>query len=294
MVFTDDRQISQRIFQYLGNEDLVALSTVSRTLQERAEHTLYHNINLQDFFDGERVASWCLAILCESRRAHQVNILRFPSRLKYAPTSNTSLSVPMLHSTIKRTFRAMINLKELFVLGSARLKDEADTINSILPSTFNNCEFRLSGFAGQLPEFPPEDVWKLLANHPDITYWVPDHPLLLSIPSFPLTILPNLREVVLVRPELTFCLEGRPIQALTLAFIQPVHTRDDGLEAITALKVFKETLRTLVYQYPPNILDWNLGDIVRAIAQSAPNLRTLTLNCFFAKVSMVSVRAAQI
>jgi hypothetical protein len=39
----------------------------------------------------------------------------------------------------ERTFRAMINLKELFVLSSARLKEKADTINSILPSTFNNC-----------------------------------------------------------------------------------------------------------------------------------------------------------
>jgi hypothetical protein len=294
MVFTDDWQTSQRIFQYLGNEDLVALSTVSRSLQERAEHTLYYNINLQELIDGKRIESWCLAILCESRRAHRVNILKFPVRLKYAPASNTSLSIPMLHGTIKRTFRAMINLKELFVFGSARLKDEADTINSILPSTFNNCEFRLSGLAGELPEFPPEDVWKLLAKHPDITYWVPGSPLLLSIPSFPLSILPNLREVVLVRPELTFCLEGRPIQSLMLAFVQHVHTRDDGLEAITALKLFKETLQTLVYQYPPNTLDWSLEDIVRAIAQSAPNLRTLTLSCFLVKVSLVGVRTTQI
>jgi hypothetical protein len=331
MMFTDtnDWEISQRIFQYLGNEDLVALSTVSRAFQEKAEHTLYYNINLQDLIDGKRVASWCLAILSESRRAHRVNILKFPVRLKYAqtsntspsvsmlhstikrtfsaminfkfpvrsnaaPTSGTSLSVPMLQSTINRTFRAMINLKELFLVSSNRLKDEAGTINSILPSTFNNCEFCLSGFAGELPEFSPEDVWKLLANHPDITYWVPGHLLLSSIPSIPLTILPNLREVVLVRPELAFCLEGRPIQSLVLIFVQPVHTRDDGLEAITALKFVKETLQTLVCVYFPNILDGNLGDTVRAIAQSVPNLRTLTLDSFLVKVSVVSVRATQI
>ena len=305
MVFTDIWEISQHIFQYLGNEDLVALSTVSHAFQERAEHTLYYNINLKDLIDGKRVASWCLAILSESRRAHRVNTLKFPTRLKYAPTSNTSLSVPMLQSTIKRTFEAMINLKELLVFSSTQLEDEADVtnstqledeadaINSILPSTFNNCVFHLSGFAGELPEFPPEDLWKLLANHPDITYWVPSHSLLMSIPSFPLNILPNLREVVLVRPELAFSLKGRPIQSLVLVFVQRVH-RDVGLQAITALKFFKETLRTLEYQYPPNILDWNLGDIVRAIAQSAPNLRTLTLSWFSMEVSMVSVLARQI
>jgi hypothetical protein len=293
MVFTDIWEISQHIFQYLGNEDLVALSTVSHAFQERAEHTLYYNVNLANLIDGKRVASWCLAILSESRRAHRVNTLKFPTRLKNAPTANTSLSVPMLHSTIKRTFEAMINLKELLIFGSARLNDEADAINSILPSTFNNCIFRLSGFAGELPDFPPEDLWKLLANHPDITYWVPGHPLLLSIPSFPLNILPNLREVILVHPELAFCLKGRPIQSLVLCFVQRVH-RDVGLKAITALKFLKETLRTLVYQYSPNILDWNLGDIVRAIAQSAPNLRTLTVSWFSMKVSMVSARATQI
>src|SRR6202034_2105299 len=249
MVFTDIWEISQHIFQYLGNEDLVALSTVSRAFQEKAEHTLYYNINLQDLIDGKRVASWCLAILSESRRAHRVNILKFPVRSKSAQTSGTSLSVPMLQSTINRTFRAMINLKELFLVGSNSLKDKADAINSILPSTFNNCEFRLSGFSGELPEFSPEDVWKLLANHPDITYWVPSHSLFMSIPSFPLNILPNLREVVLIRPELAFSLKGRPIQSLALAFVQPVHTRDVGLEAITALNFFKETLQSLVYQY---------------------------------------------
>ena len=111
MVFTDIWEISQLIFQYLGNEDLVALSTVSHAFQERAEHTLYYNINLKDLIDGKRVASWCLAILSESRRAHRVNTLNFPVQLKYTPTSNASLSVPKPHSTIKRTFRAMINLK---------------------------------------------------------------------------------------------------------------------------------------------------------------------------------------
>jgi hypothetical protein len=294
MVFTDIWEISQHIFQYLGNEDLVALSTVSHAFQERAEHTLYYNINLRCLIDGKHVESWCLAILSESRRAHRVNTLRFPARLKYAPTSNTSLSVPMLHSTIKRTFEAMINLKELLVFGSTELADEADAINSILPSTFNNCVFHLSGFAGELPKFPPEDLWKLLANHPDITYWVPGHPLLMSIPSFPLNILPNLREVVLIRPELAFSLKGRPIHSLALAFVQPVHTRDVGLEAITALNFFKETLQTLVYQYLPNILGWDLGDIVRAISQSAPNLRTLTLSWFSMEVSMVSILVRQI
>jgi hypothetical protein len=306
MVFTDIWEISQHIFQYLGNEDLVALSTVSHAFQERAEHTLYYNINVRNLIDSKRIESWCLAILSESRRAHRVNTLKFPTRLKYAPTSNTSLSVPILQGTIKRTFEAMINLKELLVFSSTQLEDEADVTNStqledeadaiksILPSTFNNCVFHLSGFAGELPEFPPEDLWKLLANHPDITYWVPSHSLLMSIPSFPLNILPNLREVVLIRPELAFSLKGRPIQSLALAFVQPVHTRDVGLEVITALNFFKETLQTLVYQYLPNILDWSLGDIVRAIAQSAPNLQTLTLSWFSMEVSMVSVFARQI
>jgi hypothetical protein len=293
MVFTDIWEISQHIFQYLGNEDLVALSTVSHAFQERAEHILYYKIDLEGSIDGKRVTSWCLAILSESRRAHRVNTLKFPVQLKYLPTSNTSLSIPMLRCTITRTFRAMINLKELHIFGSSRLANEADDINLILPSTFDNCVFRLSGFVGELPEFPPHDLWKILANHPDITYWVPGYLLLLSIPSIPLNILPNLREVFLFRPELAFSLKGRPIQSLVLFFIQPVH-RDVGLKAITALKFFKETLRTLVYQYRPNILDWNLGDIVRAIAQNAPNLRTLTLSWFLMKVSMVSVRATQI
>jgi hypothetical protein len=110
----------------------------------------------------------------------------------------------------------------------------------------------------------------------------------ISDPPCDRDVLPNLREVVLVRPELTFCLEGRPIQALTLAFIQPVHTRDVGLKAITALNLFNGTLQTLFYKYPSTLLGWNLGDIVRAIAQNAPNLRTLTLSWFLMKVSMLA------
>src|ERR1700721_2928734 len=145
MVFTDIWEISQHIFQYLGNEDLVALSTVSHAFQERAEHILYYKIDLEGSIDGKRVTSWCLAILSESRRAHRVNTLKFPVQLKYLPTSNTSLSIPMLRSTITRTFRAMINLKELHIFGSSRLANEADDINLILPSTFDDCVFRLSG-----------------------------------------------------------------------------------------------------------------------------------------------------
>jgi hypothetical protein len=95
----------------------------------------------------------------------------------------------------------MINLEELLIFGLGLDPPRAGGTHSILPSTLEDCEFRLSAFGGQTPSFTSEDLWRFLLKHPEIRYWVPSDPLLLSISSFPRDILPGLRAMVLIRSE---------------------------------------------------------------------------------------------
>ena len=272
------------LFQYAGTGDLATLCRVSRMFQHGAEHILYHNVKLQNITDGDRLISWCHAIVGMERRAHRVHTLHLPTRFELSQPLATSASAEAIGKMIKLAFKAMINLRQLccstVVSGSARLA-------SLHPSTLEDCEFHLSAFAGELPSFMPSDVWKFLARHPGITYWAPGHPLLCSIPSFPSSILPNLNEVVFTRPALTLCLKGRPIQTLVLVFTDLVHRRWDGLEAIAPLESFNDTLHHLVYLQGGNMcVDWTAVDIVCSISQKVPKLRSLHLDCRVAEVRL--------
>jgi hypothetical protein len=288
------------IFRYATTSDLAVLSRVSHTFQREAEHILYHHVNLQDITDGERLASWCLTIIGTPRRARRVHYLRFPWKYKppqlpsqHASSPDQSWLVKLLHcrpmtstlellphpkliQVIALAFKALVNLKELLVVGP-----EANGLSelSIHPSTFEDCEFRLSSFAGVLlPGFTVEEMWKFFFKHPGISYWAPGDLFARSISSFPQGMLPHLREVVLVRPDLIRFLIGRPIQSLVLVFQQPIHNKDIGLGTILRLGFFKDTLHTLVYIHFKLGVDWTPVDIVRSIAQQVPKLGSLTLS----------------
>jgi hypothetical protein len=277
------------------------LSRVSHTFQREAEHILYHYVDLQEIIDGERLTSWCLTIIGTLRRAHRVHYLKFPRNFKrpqlpseHASSPDQSWLVKLLHSrpmtstlellphpkpiqVIALAFKALVNLKQLYIFG--HLEDEGDGISelSIHPSTFDDCEFRLSDFGGEMPGFTVEEMWKFLFKHPGISYWVPGDAFAQSISSLPQRILPHLHEVVLVRPDLIRFLIGRPIQSLVLVFQQSIHNKDTGLGTILHFGLFKDTLRTLVYIHFDLGVDWTSVDIIRSIAQQVPKLRSLTL-----------------
>jgi hypothetical protein len=288
------------IFRYATTSDLAVLSRVSHTFQQEAEHILYHHVDLRGIIDGERLASWCLTIIGTLRRAHRVHYLKFPWKFnppqlssEHASSPDQSWLVRLLHcrpmtstlellphpkliQVIALAFKALVNLKELFVVG---LEGNGLSELSIHPSTFDDCEFRLSSFAGELlPGFTVEEMWKFFFKHPGISYWVPGDPFARSISSFPQGMLPHLREVVLVRPDLIRFLIGRPIQSLVLVFQQAIHDKDTGHGTILRLGVFKDTLRTLVYIHFDLDVDWTSVDIIRSIAQQVPKLRSLTLS----------------
>jgi hypothetical protein len=308
------------IFRYATTSDLAMLSRVSHAFQREAEHILYHYVNLQRMTDGERLASWCITIIGTPRRAHRVHCLKFPRYFKPPQLPSEHASSPrqswlvklhhcrlvkllqfqfvkLLHcrpmtSTLEMlphpelialAFEALINLKELFVVGSS-LEDDGLSEFSIHPSTFEDCKFRLSGFAGELPGFTVEEMWKLFFRHPGISYWFPGYALAQSISYFPQGMLPHLHEVVLVRPDLIGLLIGRSIRSLVLVFPQSIHNKDAGLGAILHFRFFKDTLHTLVYIHFDLGVDWTPVDIVRSIAQELPKLRSLTL-CSRATVS---------
>jgi hypothetical protein len=293
-------QLYPAIFRYTTTSDLAVLSRVSHTFQREAEHILYHYVNLQDIIDGERLASWCLMIIGTPRRAHRVHYLRFPRNFKlpqlpseHASSPDQSWLAKLLHcrpttstlellphpkpiQVIALAFKALVNLKELFVVGP-RLERDGLSELSIHPSTFEDCEFRLSHFGGELPGFTVEEMWNLFFNHPGISYWVPGDVFAQSVSSFPRGMLPHLQEVVLVRPDLIKFLIGRPIRSLVLVFQQAIHNKDTWLGTIQHLGFFKDTLRTLVYINFNLGVDWTSVDIIRSIAQEVPKLRSLTL-----------------
>jgi hypothetical protein len=289
------------IFQHVRIGDLVVLSRVSHTFQRESEHILYHDVDLQGITDGERLASWCLTVIGSPRRAHRVHCLRFPRHFEPPQLPSDHASTPswlvnllhcrsitstlglQLHPDPKLTqlialaFKALVNLKELYIPGSGLGVDGPSEL-SIHPSTFEGCEFRLSGFAGELPGFTVEELWEVIFKHPGISYWVPGDAFAHAIASVPQGILPHLREAVLVRPDLIRFLIGRPIESLVLAFQRYLHSKDTELRTILHLGVFKDSLRTLVYIHFDPDVSWTAVDIVRSIAQEVPKLRSLTLS----------------
>jgi hypothetical protein len=196
-----------------------------------------------------------------------------------------------LIQVIALAFKALVNLKELFVVGPRPASDGLSEL-SIHPSTFEDCEFRLSAFAGELPGFTVEDLWKIFFKHPGISYWVPGNAFSQSISSIPQGMLPHLQEVLLVRPDLIRFLIGRPIRSLVLLFQQPIHNKDTGLGTILHLGFFKDTLRTLEYIHSDFGMDWSSVDVVRGIAREVPKLRTLTL-CSRTTVSFEDLHVAR-
>jgi hypothetical protein len=96
--------------------------------------------------------------------------------------------------------------------------------------------------------------------------------------------------MVLVRPEPTRFLAGRPIQSLVFAFQQYKHMRDKALDAITPLRPFDNTLHDLVYTHGQLGRDWTFADIILSIAQHVPKLRSLTITSFGEQKPMVSFK----
>jgi hypothetical protein len=282
-------ELYRNIAHYADTSDLATLCRVSHAFQHAAELTLYHCVYLDHTTNGELLMSWCLAIISAPRRAHRVHLLKFP---KYFNLPQHT-SAAKVHNMITQAFKAIINLKELGIVGWP--KDiSPDRISSIHPSTLEDCVFSLSTFMGELTSFTPEEVWRFLFKQPGIEYWVPGDPLLKSISSFPRGMLPHLRKMVLVRPELTRSFDGRPIQSLVLVFQHPIHTRDSGLAAVMPLKSINDTLRELVYICGSLGVDWTMVDIICSIAQHVPNLRSLALSHFGEnKVSLENFYAAR-
>src|SRR6202042_401089 len=93
------------------------------------------------------------------------------------------------------------------------------------------------------------DIWKFLSGHPNIRYWVASDPFLRYISSIPRGVLPNVSDVILVRPNITKYLVDRPIQRLVWVFQSVCHTRSDGIEAIAPLELCKHTLTHIHYTY---------------------------------------------
>jgi hypothetical protein len=271
-------EMYQNIFQFVGKQDLIAFSRVSHTFQHEAEHLLYNYVDLafghnQTFVHHRgRVITWCIAVTRVERRARRVHTLRLPPRI---PLPSTSFFAPKMDVDINlivaQAFHAVVNLKHLFFVGSQR---ELASL-PVYPSTLRDCTFSLSSFVGQVSSFSTENQIEFLLRHPEIEYWVPTDPFLHSVTSFPSNMLPRLRELVLSRPALTHTLRGRPVEALVLQFSDERHTRTLGLQAITPMGFLGDTLHTLVYIHGRIDADWSTVDILDALAQETPNLRSL-------------------
>ncbi|KAF9457742.1 hypothetical protein BDZ94DRAFT_1272464 [Collybia nuda] len=273
------------IFQFVENHNLTTLSCVSRIFQYEAEHILYQSVDLTKGDCRSGIVSWCTAVTNVERRARRVQSLRFPPR--YPPILGSSpptliLGDSQIHKLVAQAFNKIINLKHLFFFGAG------DYPVTLYPSTLKDCTFRLSSFVGQVSSFSSQDQIDFLSKHPDIEYWVPTQPFLLSVNSFPKAMLPRLRELVLTHPKLTSAFKGRPIEALVLFFIHARHTRDIGREAIIPMGSFKETLHTLVYIHGKLSNEWSTVDIINDLAERVPHLRSLSFTSLGNDDSVVS------
>jgi hypothetical protein len=193
----------------------------------------------------------------------------------------------LVQQAVGQALRAFVNLDELSVCSHVPVN--IDQSPSLLPSTFDGCTFSLSALSGDLPGFTPEDVWKLLSEHPNIRYWVASDPFQTSISSIPHGVLPNVSDVVFVCPKMVKYLVGRPIKRLVWVFLSFRHTRSEGLEAIVPLEPFKNTLTHLYYTYlGQDDSDWTIADIISSIATHAPNLTSLIIGSYHRMKSTVS------
>lgn len=237
-------EMYRAVFQHLGTQDLTTLARVSSAVQREAEAILYSYVDLCQATSGYRegVITWCLAVTKVQRKAHHVNTLKFPAALKQPFAVDPELDI---EETIANAFKAVVNLKHLFFLGGSH--DPRHYTPPVNLSTLKGCTFRLESLAGDTFNFQGANMLALLSQHPDIEYWVPTHTFLASFTSFPDDILPRLRQTVFTNPAKIKGLKGRPVEALVLLSLDPVQTRSVGLGVITPLRVFSQTLHTLVY-----------------------------------------------
>jgi hypothetical protein len=280
-------EMYQNIFQFAAKQDLTALSRVSRIFQREAEHILYDYVDLTCGHHRERIISWCIAVTNMERRAHRVHTLRFPPRIP--PASEILFSTSAMEDAnilviVTQAFHVVVNLKCLYLFGSSKEPP------SLYPSTLRGCTFNLTSFVGQASSFSTENQIEFLHKHPEIEYWVPTEPFLQTVSSFPKNMLPRLRELVLTRPALTHTLRGRPLEALVLLFIDPIHTRALGLQAIIPMGFLGDTLHTLVYIHGKMDADWSTVDVLNTLAQKTPNLRSLTFTSLGSNDAVVSPR----
>ncbi|KDQ60322.1 hypothetical protein JAAARDRAFT_32699 [Jaapia argillacea MUCL 33604] len=272
-------ELCARIFRLLGANDLTSLSRVSQAFQTEAEHLLYQSVALSKISESSRLLSWCNAVAHCERRAARVNTLRFPTVFKLPPQET---STDLTHTSISQAFKAMVNLKALYVESAER---GVEFHPSLRPSTFDNCEFRLVELVGDLPGFTVDEIWTLLSSQPDIHYWVPGQAFTMSldVSSFPPDVLPQLRDLLFIRPGLTKHLAGRPIRRLSWLFYLQ-ETQIIGLPqsisiaqaTIPDLRLFRDTLSEL---YIMNHLEegFSVLEVVALVAEYAPRLRTLTI-----------------
>ncbi|KDQ48950.1 hypothetical protein JAAARDRAFT_43159 [Jaapia argillacea MUCL 33604] len=272
-------ELYTRIFRLAGTNDLASLSRVSQAFQTEAEHLLYRSVALSKICDSSRLLSWCNAIVQCERRATRVHTLRFPALFKLPPQET---SADLMHTSIAQAFKAMVNLKALYVETNEK---GVEFHPSLRASTFENCEFRLVELLGNLPGFTVDEVWTLLSSQPDICYWVPGtgFTMSLEVSSFPPDILPQLRDLLFIRPGLTKHLAGRPIRRLSWLFYRE-ETQIIGLPqsisiaqaTIPDLRLFRDTLIEL---YIMNFLEegFSVPEVVALVAEYAPRLRILTI-----------------
>ncbi|KDQ49029.1 hypothetical protein JAAARDRAFT_43133, partial [Jaapia argillacea MUCL 33604] len=272
-------ELYTRIFRLVGTNDLASLSRVSQAFQTEAEHLLYQSVALSKISESSRLISWCDAVAHCERRATRVHTLQFPTFFKLPPQET---STDLMHTSICLAFKAMVNLKSLYVRSEER---GVEFHPSLQPSTFENCEFRLVELLGDLPGFTVDDIWTLLSSQPDIRYWVPGTAFTMSldVSSFPPDILPQLRDLLFIRPDLTKHLAGRPIRRLSWLFYRE-ETQIIGLPqsisiaqaTIPDLRLFRDTLIEL---YIMNFLEegFSVPEVVALVAEYAPRLRILTI-----------------
>lgn len=282
-------EMYRNVFRFIGNQDLTALSRVSRSFQYEAEHILYDFVDLTLGNHRMRIVSWCNAVISVERRAHRVHTLRFPAHLPILSGVGLLAELPndeTVQKMVAHAFSVTVNLEHLLIFGHSTIRVAQSA--SINISTLASCTFSLSSFAGQALGSTTQEQIDFLLKHPNIKYWVPTEPFLQSIESLPQDMLPHLRETMLVRPSFTKALKNRPLEALVLMFISASHSRTIGLEAIKPLAFMGDTLHTLEYTHGSLGMDWSTADLIDTLSRTTPNLRTLTLKSLIKDDSVVS------
>ncbi|KAG6915593.1 hypothetical protein DXG01_010829 [Tephrocybe rancida] len=267
------------IFEHLDNNDLISLATVSSQFQRGAELLLYRNVDLSNSsISGQRLLSWCTTVSTVERKALRVHFLKFPSSIKGIPYHCDP------EILVNSAFLALANLKHLLLTGG----DKDDSV-SIHPAVLIKCSFKLTSFlAGS---FDVGSTLQFLATQPTIEYWVPTPSFLQACVDFPSTTLPLLRRTVLISPEKLHLFSGRPLDSLLLHLREPQFTKGFGMDVCARLKPFSRTLHTFVYTHRSLLEDWSAPAMIRALAESAPRLKSLTLNSFGGTSSKTSTQA---